>query len=77
MDMVRLLVEDGRCDVTLASRQGVTPLVAAENSGNVLIRDYLKVAEGRVTEPISVEEGQVVDASIEAEVTVDNRLTLG
>jgi ankyrin repeat protein len=43
LDMVRLLVENN-FDLKLENRQGITALIAAEKTENMLIRDYLKTA---------------------------------
>jgi ankyrin repeat protein len=40
-DMVKLLIDKGS-KLTLANRDGITPLIAAEKSGNMLIREYLE-----------------------------------
>ena len=45
IDMVRLLVEEGRCDVTLAAKNGVTAQIAAEKTGNIPLRDYLRASQ--------------------------------
>jgi ankyrin repeat protein len=46
MDMVRLLNENG-FNLKLENLQGITPLIAAEKTENIPIRDYLKAALSR------------------------------
>jgi ankyrin repeat protein len=41
IEMVKLLIAKG-ANLTLASREGVTPLLMAKKNGNIPIREYLE-----------------------------------
>jgi ankyrin repeat protein len=45
-DMVRLLIENG-FNLKLEDRRGITPLISAEKTENIPIRDYLKATLSR------------------------------
>eukprot|EP00929_Paragymnodinium_shiwhaense_P059675 TRINITY_DN29875_c0_g1_i1.p1 TRINITY_DN29875_c0_g1~~TRINITY_DN29875_c0_g1_i1.p1 ORF type:complete len:541 (-),score=96.97 TRINITY_DN29875_c0_g1_i1:57-1679(-) len=59
LEMVKLLINEGRATVDLANNQGVTPLMGAAAKGRLVVVKYLSGVRGRgVGEPPVIEEPQ-------------------